>query len=223
MTSAFCLAMAAQPLASQSCTSDAMLVFDGSWSMAESGIDLLAAPKIAAARRAVETVAPEVTDVRRLGLVTYGPGGATLCTGITLHFAPKPDSADEIIETLNAMTPLGSTPLTQSVALAAEALNYQSNPGAVVLVTDGQETCEGSPCDLAETLATAPDLTVHVIGFRIRSAFFTNQSLDPDNPFATEPAARCLADQTGGIYTSVETLDELIAALRETLGCNLLF
>ena len=31
--------------------------------------------------------------------------------------------------------------------------------------------------------------------------------------------SRCLADETGGIYVSAETTDELIAAFQKTLGC----
>jgi len=191
--------------------------------MAESGTKLSAPPKIADARLAMAEAVPQIASMRRLGLVTYGPGGATPCTGIQLHFQPKPDAAQDIMDAVNAMTPLGSTPLTEAVALAAQALNYETESGAVVLVTDGQETCEGSPCELARTLAQAPDLTVHVIGFRVRGAFFEWQSLNPDDFYATEPASKCLAEATGGEYVGVETLDELVAALRETLGCNLLF
>src|SRR3546814_7617500 len=40
-------------------------------------------------------------------------------------------------------------------------------PGVVVVVTDGEETCGGSPCDLGKKLhAGANQLTVHVIGYR---------------------------------------------------------
>jgi Ca-activated chloride channel family protein len=31
--------------------------------------------------------------------------------------------------------------------------------------------------------------------------------------------ARCLADRTGGQYLSTENTDELVAALKQTLGC----
>ena len=35
-------------------------------------------------------------------------------------------------------------------------------------------------------------------------------------------ATRCLPEQTGGLYITTETTDELIAALQKTLGCALL-
>jgi Ca-activated chloride channel family protein len=31
--------------------------------------------------------------------------------------------------------------------------------------------------------------------------------------------SRCLADETGGLYVSAETTDELVAAFQKTLGC----
>ena len=34
--------------------------------------------------------------------------------------------------------------------------------------------------------------------------------------------AKCLADRTGGLYVSTETVDELADALRVTLGCALI-
>ena len=77
---------------------------------------------------------------------------------------------------------------------------------------------------LAAELAT--DLfknTVHVIVFKVRGTFFS-WDRQTDNDYNTsESTSRCLADRTGGTYTSAETLDQLIAALRETLGCQFLF
>ncbi len=52
------------------------------------------------------------------------------------------------------------------------------------------------------------DITVHVIGYREgESEYFK---------------ARCIADETGGKYYSVSTEDQLIEALRKTLGCPFL-
>lgn len=79
-------------------------------------------------------------------------------------------------------------------------------------MTDGEETCGGRPCDLAKKLmAAAKQLTVHIIGYRMKDFSWTGgQGL-----FET----RCLAEKTGGLYIAVETVDELVAALNKTLGC----
>ena len=82
----------------------------------------------------------------------------------------------------------------------------------IVLLTDGEETCGGATCAVAKSLkAQAAAITVHVVSYRIK------ESLGPDGIFE----ARCLADETGGLYISTETTDQLIAALEKTLGCPL--
>ncbi len=112
---------------------------------------------------------------------------------------------------VNAVAPAGRTPLTTGVRLAAEALGYRERPATIVLITDGEETCGGNPCALADELARdGKRTTVHIIGYKDELAI--------KGPFQS----RCLADKTGGKYISVRTADELVKALRETLGCPLL-
>ena len=65
--------------AQSACSRDAMVVFDGSGSMAEMGFNLLDEPRIFDARRAMRTVMPQVAPVRRMGApraATSSPGGA---------------------------------------------------------------------------------------------------------------------------------------------------
>ena len=207
----------------ESCERDAMLVFDGSGSMAEMGFNGLDFPRIQEARKAVRKALPKITPYRKLGLITYGPGAGVSCTNIDLKFAPMPDAAGRAIQEIDKLTPDGDTPLTQAVLSAAEVLNYRSKPGVVVLVTDGKETCGGAPCQLAAELAAdAPDLTVHMIGFQIRGTHFNWDSADANQEENGRTVARCLADRTGGLYVAAETVDQLTNALLETLVCPLL-
>lgn len=221
IVSAFCATSAG---ATDNCAADAMIVFDGSGSMAEMGFNDINEPRIFEARRAVSETIPEIAANRRLGLVVYGPEGVDECSGLNVRFPPMANAAKPVIDAVNALEPSGSTPLTDAVKLAADALDYQNRPAAIVLVTDGKETCGGQPCMLATDLANeGADATVHVIGFKVRGTFFS-WDRESDNDYnVSESVARCLADRTGGTYTNAETLDQLIAALRATLGCQLLF
>lgn len=220
ITAVLALALSAAPaMAERSCVGDAMIVFDGSGSMAEVGFNLFDEPRIFDARRAVAKVVPEIAPVRRLGLVVYGPGGADECSGVDLRFPPMADAAGPVLDAIGSLQPLGNTPLTSAVGRAAEVL--QDGGGEIVLVTDGKETCSGAPCVLAAELSER-GLTVHVIGFRIRGEHFSWQELGKSDYTNAETVSRCLADQTGGEYVRAETLDDLIAALRVTLGCNVL-
>lgn len=208
----------AAALAEATCTDDAIVVFDGSASMGETGEGSGGEARILRARDAMRRAMPEIAVSRRLGLVTYGPGNQQkTCDNINLWFPPIPDAAPRIISTIDALQPDGNTPLTAAVHSAAQALEFTERPGVVVLVTDGRETCGGSPCALGSQLAAqGVDLTVHVIGFQLQPDSSGHPSFRPDNSIYK---ADCLAEKTGGQKVTTETVDELVAALRETLAC----
>lgn len=217
------LCLGALPPAAQigDCAKDAILVFDGSGSMDEISFDTGAATRIEEARLAIAEAMPQITPFRNVGLVIYGPSGGSSCSGIDLRFPPKPDAAGAIIAEVERLRPDGLTPLAAAVARAAEVLNYRTDPAVVVLVTDGNETCGGRPCTLGKALELqGADLTVHVIGFRVVVDFFSWNNPEQD-PLSTT-VSRCLADQTGGLFVSTETVGELVAALQDTLGCPLI-
>jgi Ca-activated chloride channel homolog len=198
------------------CIEDAMLVFDASGSMAgnvNQGIATIM-PRIDAVRSALATVLPAVTRLRRVGLITYGPGPYQQCN-VELNLKPTPNAAELIMHEVNALTPSGKTPLTSAVRQAAEVLDFRTKPGVIVVLTDGEETCGGSPCELGKELhAAAVNLTIHVIGFRMKNFSWTGEQSILD--------VKCLADQNGGLYVSADTEQELTEALEKTLGCPML-
>ena len=190
-----------------------MIVFDASGSMSGTVGLGIATPvtRIDEARAALGTVLPTATKFRRVGLITYGPGPYQQCN-VRLDLKPTPDAAAPIMAVVNSLTPAGRTPLTSAVEQAAEVLDYKHKPGVVVVVTDGEETCGGSPCDLGKKLhAGAYRLTVHVIGYRPKGFSWTGEE--------SILGAKCLADENGGLYIAAETREELIEALDKTLGC----
>lgn len=190
------------------CQTDAMIVFDASGSMGTSDYSRKV-PRIASVKSAMRKVVPEIADLRRLGLIVYGEGEYNNCDSIELRLRPTPNAAATILAQIEAIFPRGRTPLTQSVSLAAETLDYKNQPATIVLLTDGEETCGGDPCRTAASLKKlAKNLTIHVIGYRHGPAgYFT---------------ARCMADATGGEFVTVDNEDALIEALRKTLGCPFL-
>lgn len=198
------------------CIEDAMLVFDASGSMAgnvDQGIATIT-PRIDVVRSALAKVLPSITRLRRVGLITYGPGPYQQCN-VQLNLKPMPNAGDLIMREVNALTPAGKTPLTTAVGQAAQVLDYRAKPGVIVVLTDGEETCGGSPCDLGRALhAEANNLTVHVIGFRMKNFSWTGEQSILD--------VKCLADQNGGLYVSAETEQDLVEALEKTLGCPVL-
>jgi Ca-activated chloride channel family protein len=119
------------------------------------------------------------------------------------------------MRTVNALTPAGRTPLASAVEQAAEVLDYKNKPGVIVVVTDGEETCGGAPCDLGKRLhAAAKQLTIHVIGYRVKDFSWTGEQSILD--------VRCLAEQNGGLYLAAESKADLVEALRKTLDCPMM-
>ena len=195
------------------CTDDAMIVFDASGSM--SGNQTLgipnSKPRIDEVRGALAHVLPSATRFRRVGLVTYGPGPYNQCN-VQLDLKPTADAAKPIMRAVNSLIPAGKTPLTSGVEEAVEALDFRNKPGVIVVVTDGEETCGRSPCELAKKLHdAAAQLTVHVIAFR-----YSGYSWTGGNSFMD---LMCLADENNGLYIKANSEGELIEALEKTLDC----
>jgi len=198
------------------CNEDAMLVFDASGSMAGNLNQGIATtiPRINEVREALAEVLPSITRFRRVGLITYGPGPSDQCN-VKLDLKPTPQAATRIMRDLDALSPSGKTPLTTAVARAAEVLDYRQKPGMIVVVTDGEETCGASPCALGKELrAAAAQLTVHIIGFRMKDYSWTAENSILD--------AKCLAQENNGLYFSTENKNDLVAALKATLDCPML-
>jgi Ca-activated chloride channel family protein len=206
----------AQIGAEESCTDDAMIVFDASGSM--SGNVMLgmatAITRIDEVRSALGKVLPVASRYRRVGLITYGPGPYNQCN-VELNMKPRPNAARHIMQEVDVITPAGKTPLTAAVEQAAEVLDFRNKPGVIVVLTDGEETCGGSPCELGKELQDgAARLTVHVIAYRTSYFSWTGEQ--------SVLGIRCLAEKNNGLYVTADTQGELIAAFRETLSCPMI-
>jgi Ca-activated chloride channel family protein len=198
------------------CTEDAMIVFDASGSMAGNTVQGLFSDitRIDEVRKALGQVLPGVTKYRKVGLITYGPGPYGQCN-VALDFSPMPNAAERIMSVVNAINPAGKTPLVEGVKQAAEVLDYRTEKGVIVLLTDGEETCGGAPCELGKLLkANSRSLTVHVIGYQLTGFSWTGAQSILD--------VECLAEQTGGLYITAKTRDDLVKAFEKTLGCPMM-
>jgi len=196
------------------CTEDAMIVFDASGSMAGNMVQGLfsAITRIDEVRKALAQVLPNAAKFRKIGLITYGPGPYAQCN-VSLDFRPMPNAAEPIMSVVNALNPAGKTPLVEAVKRAAQVLDYQ---GTIVLLTDGEETCGGAPCDLGKLLKASGTgrLTVHVIGYQLRGFRWTGAQSFLD--------VKCLAEETGGLYITAENRQDLVEAFEKTLGCPMM-
>ncbi len=187
--------------AQQGAGEDVILVLDASGSM-WGQID--GENKIVIARNVIGQMLDELPDERRLGLIAYGHNREGDCTDIE-QIAEVGADRETIRAAVNALNPKGKTPLSASVRQAAEALTYTENRATVILVSDGEETCDLDPCVVGQELeAAGVDFTAHVIGFDIADVRLRGQ-------------LQCLADNTGGAYWNAGNADELASALSQTV------
>jgi Ca-activated chloride channel family protein len=217
------IALLAWPAAAQApdeqripCTEDAMIVFDASGSMAGNTVQGLfnTITRIDEVRKALAQVLPNAAKFRKIGLITYGPGPYQQCN-VTLDYPPMKNATEPIMSVVNALTPAGKTPIAAAVTRAAEVLHHRSEKGVIVVLTDGEETCGGKPCELGKWLkAQSRDLTVHVIGYQLLNFTWTGYQSILD--------VKCLAEETGGLYITAETRQDLIEAFEKTLGCPMM-
>jgi len=206
----------AQDVSRESCTDDAMIVFDASGSM--SGNEKLGiattVTRIDEVRSALDKVLPTAARYRRVGLITYGPGPYNQCN-VELNLKPTANATKRIMEAVGGLTPAGKTPLTAAVEQAADVLDYNHKPGVVVVLTDGEETCGGSPCDLGKQLhVTAAQLTIHVIAYRTSYFSWTGEQ--------SVLGIKCLAEENNGLYVTADSQEELADAFRATLSCPMI-
>jgi hypothetical protein len=103
-----------------------------------------------------------------------------------------------------AWEPTGWTPISLALQRAGEELQAGENVrNVIIMVTDGEETCEGDPCTVSQALAQGDtQVRIDVVGF----------GLAPE----VADTLRCISDNSGGRYvdsqdgTSLEqTLEDL--------------
>jgi len=115
--------------------------------------------------QAVQEHIPAGTPV---ALRVFGHKEVDSCrTDLEIPLAPlNPDTAAKKIAGINAMN-LARTPIADSLAAVESDLKGAKN-GAIVVVTDGEETCEGDPAAVIETLREKGfELNLNIVGFAI--------------------------------------------------------
>ncbi len=192
--------LAASPANAQTpAAPQSILVLDASGSMWG---QIEGQPKIAIARQAVGAML-DGWNGGDLGLMVYGHRRKGDCEDIELLIEPTGFNAAAIHQQANTLNPKGMTPISAAVRQAAEHLRFTEHQATVILVSDGEETCNADPCALGKELeGMGVDFTAHVIGFDIESGSKAQQQL------------QCLATNTGGRYLAAKDAGELNRALQ---------
>ena len=176
-------------------------VLDASGSMQA---DLDGRTRMVVAQEAVINLSGALSPTANASLWVYGhrlpqSDPAASCQDIEQVIPLGPADPAQFQSVVGNLSAIGYTPISSTLQQAAGSLPPGEN-NTIVLVSDGEETCEGNPCAVAEALAGANvDLVVNTIGFAADEA--TRQQL------------QCIAQVTNGTYIDAKNAEELNQAL----------
>ncbi|MEU0474935.1 VWA domain-containing protein [Streptomyces olivaceus] len=176
------------------------LVLDVSGSMRTRDID--GGTRMAAAKQAFNEVLDATPEEVQLGIRTLGadyPGDdrKTGCKDTAQLYPVGPLDRTEAKTAVATLSPTGWTPIGPALLEAADDLDGGDGSKRIVLISDGEDTCAPlDPCEVArEIAAKGIGVTIDTLG------------LVPNTKLRKQLS--CIAEATGGTYTSVEHADEL--------------
>jgi Ca-activated chloride channel family protein len=176
------------------------LVLDVSGSMRTRDID--GGTRMAAAKQAFNEVLDATPEEVQLGIRTLGANYAgndqkTGCKDTAQLYPVSTLDRTEAKTAVATLSPTGWTPIGPALLKAADDLNGGTGSKRIVLISDGEDTCAPlDPCEVArEIAAKGIGMTIDTLG------------LVPNTKMRKQLS--CIAEATGGTYTSVEHADEL--------------
>ncbi len=153
-----------------------------------------------------DTVNETLPDGIPLALRVYGHREAGSCrTDLEVPLAPLDKAAFlSMVEGIQAIN-LARTPIAASLSAVASDLADAEGRRLVILLTDGEETCEGDPAAAIEALAEqGVDVRVNIVGFAIDDE-------------ALKDEFRSWAELGGGEYLDAGEAEALGEALEQSL------
>ncbi len=149
---------------------------------------------------------PEDLDLALRAYGSTSPSQSNNCADSTLLVPFADGNREWIRQAISGLRPLGQTPIAYALNQAATDFDVQHDDRAVVLVTDGIESCGGDPVEAALELREQ-GITVHLIGFGLGNA------ADEDTS-----SLQAVANASGGRYVTAGSAEELRAALAQTVA-----
>ena len=183
---------------------DLALIVDYSGSMNAKMKD--GATKVASAKKCVMDLIEKLPNDLNVALVVYGVSKARGCQDIDIVQPLGPINKPALKSKINGFNATGMTPIASSLTKAGEELKKAKGGSAIVLVTDGAESCHGDPAAVAAKLAAefGVKFGINVIGFGIE-------------PKEKAELADIAAKGHGKLLT-VENANELAGALQKVVA-----
>ncbi len=161
--------------------------------------------KMSIAKESLVSVINQIPEGINVGFRAYGhqtDKSQKDCKDSELIYPVGPVNKSQMVSKINSLSPKGWTPIDYSLRQAQNDFPSTSEMGKmIILVSDGEETCGGDPCQAVKDMQAAGfDVTVNTVGFDVGDV--------------AEKQLKCIADATGGEYKSARNASELTESLR---------
>lgn len=154
----------------------------------------------------MHAILPQISSDTKVGMRVYGHTcnliAYNACRSSELIVPLGFNNRKNIVSELSRLKPRGMTPITYSLKQAVKKdLNGYEGIKHIILLTDGGENCDESPCDYSiELMKTRRDIKIDVIAFNVQDSDDLAQ-------------LKCTADVTGGSFSKADTRAELFSSM----------
>ena len=166
--------------------------------------------KVNQIKEMMRQILPQISSDTKVGLRVYGHNcgifAFNACRSSELLVPLGMNNSTQINNSISKLRPRGMTPITYSLKESVNKdLKNQEGVKHIILLTDGGENCDESPCDYAiELMKQRRDIKIDVIAFNV------HDSNDLDQ-------LKCVADVTSAKFIQADTNAELIRSMEELI------
>lgn len=156
--------------------------------------------KIVIAKEAMDEIVNGLPDDLNVGLVAYGHNRKGDCDDVETLIPLGKLDRKSFLAKIKAINPKGKTPMIRSIRKTADSIKHLEDETAILLISDGKETCDPDPCSIvAELKKLGIKFVLHVVGFDVGGE--------------TEEQLKCMARAGGGEYFPARDAGNLKGAL----------
>lgn len=166
--------------------------------------------KVNLVKAMMQRILPQISDDTKVGIRVYGHTCNILaynaCRSSELLVPLAENNSRKINHAITKLRPRGMTPITYSLKQAVKKdLAGMNGVKHIILLTDGGENCDESPCDYSiELVKTRKDIKIDVIAFNVHDSDDLAQ-------------LQCTADVTGGKFIEADTNAQLVNSMQELI------
>ena len=166
--------------------------------------------KVNQVKEMMRQILPQISSETKVGIRVYGHTcnifAYNACRSSELLVPLGINNSSQINSAISKLRPRGMTPITYSLKQAVNKdLKNSNGIKHIILLTDGGENCDESPCDYAiELIKERKDIKIDVIAFNV------HDSNDLDQ-------LKCVADVTSAKFIQADTNAQLMRSMEELI------